>query len=223
MTIENYIQSLGEQLKLSPGETQKVLKEIAAHLVQETASLQKKGLSREKAEERACTEFGDPAVIAKGYQKMSSWFFRTSLRVVALTLVVMVIVSEVPGRLFFALIQLFDDPTNISFDLRWFDVFIFLFYALFAVFVFLVVQKLTFSSKRLWQLLIVTLITAYFGEILYSIGYIIIGMGTDALESKIIIHLFIGQLLKIIPMIVVYLCLYSTVFKKMTLPQSSEK
>lgn len=214
MTIRNYLQSLGEQLKLSPGETQKVLKEIEAHLVQETASLQKKGLSREKAEERACTEFGDPAVIAKGYQKMSSWFFRTSLRVVALTLVIMVIVNKIPGRLFFELIQLFDDPTNISFDVRWFGVFTFIPYVLFAISVFYIVQQLTFSRRRLLRLLIVTLLTIFFGEIVYAIITISIGMSIHAIDGDLILRLFIGQGMKIILMALIYLCLYFVVFKK---------
>lgn len=220
MTIQGYLQSIREKLHVSPKESQKILREIQTHLMQEAKRLEKKGMAASDAEEQACSDFGDPAVIAKGFRKAYSWFFRTSLRVVVLTLIVMVVVNEVPGRLFFAFIQLFDDPTNISFDLRWFNLFILISYLLFAAIVFMVVRKLTFSGKRLWQLLTVTLLTVYFGEILYNISRIIIGMGTSVMDGRFIFFIFISQLLKIVIMILIYLCLYFTVFKKMTLRRS---
>lgn len=212
MTIQGYLQSIREKLHVSPKESQKILREIQTHLMQEAKRLEKKGMSASDAEEQACSDFGDPAMIAKGFRKAYSWFFRTSLRVVALTLIVMVFVNRVPSWFFFVILH----PEDNFIPFVWFDIVILASYTLFGAFVFWVVQKLTFSDKRLWQLLIVTIFSAYFGEILYVIGQIIFGMGPIFVDTNIVLSLFFRQFLKIIPMIVVYVFLYFVEFRKST-------
>lgn len=201
MDIQTYLTSLSEQLNLSPSETQKILREIKSHLVQETASLEKTGLSRIKAEERACAEFGDPAVIAQGYRKMSSWFFRTSLRVVVLTLMIMIIILEIPGQIY---------RISSSYAVfRWHTFIVLSLFAIFAMIVFSIVQRLTFSTKRLRQLLVITLISVYFGGILYIFAEITFGMSFKAAtEPRMLLALFLGQFIKIAPMILIYLLLH---------------
>ncbi len=219
MTIQKYLQSLGEKLHVSPKESQKILREIQTHLTQEAERLEKKGASASEAEKQACEDFGDPAMIAKGFRNTYSWFFRTSLRVIALTLIVMVFFEEVPNRLLFAIVR---PEADSSFPVLWFNILGIASYVLFAAIVFMIVQKITFSSKRLWRLLAITLITAYFGEILYTVVSIIIGMGARVIDASLILHFFLGQFIIITFMMVIYLCLYFAVFKK-SVPQRSAK
>lgn len=200
MTIQSYLQSIREKLHVSPKESQKILREIQTHLMQEAKRLEKKGMPASDAEEQACSDFGDPAVIAKGFRKAYSWFFRTSLRVVLLTLIIMLIVQEIPSAIY-----RFSSSYSVF---QWHTTIVLVLYALFALTVFSIVKGLTFSTKRLRQFLKITLASVYFGGILYAFASITFGMSLEAaIDPKILLSLFLGQFIKIIPMILVYILL----------------
>lgn len=210
MTIQHYLQTLSGKLKLSPKDSLEVLKEVEAHLAQDTTSLERSGVSRVEAEAQACKEFGDPKHVAEQYQNMSTWFFRAALRVVALTILMLLVVENIPDLLFLG-----GTPSYALF--QWYPVMILFSYTLFGVVMFLVVQCLTFSKDRLRKLLIITLATVYVGGILYPLMNIAISMTfATASDPKMVLGLLITQAVKLVPMILVYALMYKRLVRTST-------
>lgn len=210
MTIQHYLETLSGKLKLSPRESLEVLKEVEGHLMQDAAALERSGCSRADAETQACKEFGEPKDVAEQYRSMSSWFFRAALRVVALTILMLLVVENIPDLLFLG-----GTPSYALF--QWYPVMILSSYTLFGVVMFLVVQHLTFSKHRLRKLLIITLATVYVGGILYPLMNIAISMTfATASDSKMVFGLLITQAVKLIPMILVYALMYRRLVRTST-------